>query len=219
LTPSGLIRVSGLSAIVGGALFAFFPILHPEHDAAGFSSAAWVPIHLMPNVGAILVLFGLVGLLARQLERGGVAGVAAFVVAFFGTASFVMGTMIEAFIIPWMGLQSPELMDGPPAPGIGEAFMVITTLFAVGYLLLGAATLRARVLPRSVGALIIIGAVALLVTEPLVGMFGGPDSLWVLGPVLLGAGVAWMGVTLWSQTPAFVGSRLVQPARSRPAAV
>jgi hypothetical protein len=32
-----------------------------------------VPAHMLPNVRAILVLFGLVGLLARQLERAGVA--------------------------------------------------------------------------------------------------------------------------------------------------
>jgi hypothetical protein len=197
-------------------LFALFPILHPDHDAAAFSSATWVPIHLMPNVGAILVLFGLVGLLARQLERAGIAGVVSFVVAFIGTASFVMGMMIEAFIIPWMGLQSPELMDGPPAPGIGEAFMVITTLFSVGYLLLGAATIRAGVLPRSVGTLIVVGAVALLVVEPLTGMVGGPDALWALGPVLLGAGLATLGYALWARTPAFIGSRLMQPARPRP---
>jgi hypothetical protein len=116
-SSSALIRASGVPTIVGGVFFALFPFLHPNHDAAGYTSAAWVPVHMMPNVGAILVLFGLMGLLARQLERAGWLGVIGFVVGVAGTASFVMGAMIEAFMIPFMGLQAPDIVDGPPRQG------------------------------------------------------------------------------------------------------
>ncbi|HZO28758.1 MAG TPA: hypothetical protein VFH48_22515 [Chloroflexota bacterium] len=216
MTPSALIRASGLATIVGGIFFALFPILHPDHTAAGYTSWIWVPAHMMPNVGAILVLFGLTGLLVRQLERAGLFGVAAFVIAFIGTASFVMGAMIEAFIIPYMGLQSPEIVDGPPPPGVGEAFLIITSLFALGYLLLGIATYRAGVLPRSVGTLLIVGAVADTVLTKLGAISMDLDFLWVLGPVLLGAGLAWLGYALWNGTPRRIGSRqiVVRPAHS-----
>jgi len=207
LTPSALIRASGLATIVGGVLFALFPLLHPEHDAAGYTSWIWVPAHMAPNVGAILVLFGLVGLLARQLERAGLFGVIAFVMAFIGTASFVMGAMIEAFIIPFMGLQTPEMVDGPPPPGVGEAFLIITTLFAVGYLLLGIATYRAAVLPRNVGALLIVGTLADMVLPKLGGIDPSLDPLWIVGFVLFGAAVAWLGYALWTSTPEEVGGR------------
>lgn len=216
MTPSALIRASGLATIVGGIFFALFPILHPDHTAAGYTSWIWVPAHMMPNVGAILVLFGLTGLLVRQLERAGLFGVAAFVIAFIGTASFVMGAMIEAFIIPYMGLQSPEIVDGPPPPGVGEAFLIITSLFALGYLLLGIATYRAGVLPRSVGTLLIVGAVADTVLTKLGAISMDLDFLWVLGPVLLGAGLAWLGYALWNGTPRRIGARqiVVRPAHS-----
>jgi hypothetical protein len=207
LTPSALIRASGVATIVGGILFALFPLLHPDHTAAGYTSWIWVPAHMAPNVGAILVLFGLVGLLARQLERAGLFGVIAFVVAFIGTASFVMGAMIEAFIIPFMGLQTPDVVDGPPPPGIGEAFMVITTLFAVGYLVLGIATYRAAVLPRNVGLLLIVGALANVVLPKLGAIDLSLDALWVVGFVLFGASVAWLGHALWSGTPNRIGAR------------
>src|SRR3954468_3331487 len=106
LSPFILIRWSGLSTIVGGVLIAAFPLFHPNHDAAGYTSAIWVPAHLMPHVGAVLALFGLVGLFDRQFERAGWLGLAGFVRAVIGTASLLTGAMIEAFIIPYMGLQS-----------------------------------------------------------------------------------------------------------------
>ena len=207
MTPSALIRASGLATIVGGALFALFPLLHPDHTAAGYTSWVWVPVHMMPNIGAILVLFGLVGLLARQLERAGLFGVIAFVVAFVGTASFVMGAMIEAFIIPFMGLQTPEIVDGSPPPGVGEAFLIIGILFALGHVLLGIATYRAGVVPRSVGTLMVVGGLSLLILERIGGIMLELDFLWVVGPVLLGAGLAWLGYSLWSGTP--------EPTRAR----
>lgn len=199
MSPSTLIRASGLATLVGGAFFALFPLLHPDHSVAGYTSAAWVPVHMLPNVGAILVLFGLVGLLVRQLERAGLFGVVAFVVAFVGTASFVMGAMIEAFIIPFVGLQSPDGAEGPPPPGVGEAFLVIMLLFALGHLLLGIATYRARVLARSVG-MMMVGAVAQLIVPRLAEIGPALDPLWVIGPVLHGVALAWLGYALWSCT-------------------
>jgi hypothetical protein len=208
VSPSALIRASGLATVVGGILFALFPLLHPNHDLAGYTGPIWVPVHLMPNVGAMLVLFGLVGLLARQLNRAGLFGVVSFVVAILGTASFLMGTMIELFVIPFMGIQNPAFEEGPPPPGLGEAFLVISLLLGVGHLLLGVATYRARVLPHSVGTLMIVGAVAMLTLEKIDAMFIQSDTLWVVAIVLFGAGLSWLGFTLWSNTP---DQALLQP--------
>ena len=58
MTPALLIRWSGVGPMVAGLLFALFPLLHPNHDAVGYQSAIWVPAHLMPNLGALLMLFG-----------------------------------------------------------------------------------------------------------------------------------------------------------------
>jgi hypothetical protein len=204
LSPSILIRWSGLGTIVAGALVTTLPLVHPNHDAAGYTSAIWVPAHLMPHAGAVLALFGLVGLLARQLERAGWLGVFGFVTAFIGTASLLTGAMVEAFIIPFIGLQTPDVVDGPPPPGIGEAFMTISILFAVGYVVLGVATARAGVLPRSVGVLLAVGAAALMFGDTVAtGVFGN-ENLWGVGFALFGAALAWLGYTLWSD-PSLIG--------------
>src|SRR5690349_23568089 len=124
-----LIRWSGLTLVVAGLLFGLFPFAHPNHDPEGYTGARWLPAHLMPNVGAIVALFGLTGVFVRQLRTAGWLGVVAFVASIVGTASFVSGLMIEAFIIPYMSMELPELvLDDRPPPGIGEAFLVIRML-------------------------------------------------------------------------------------------
>jgi len=198
LSPYALIRWSGLCAILGGVLVAAFPLVHPNHDAAGYTSTTWVPAHLMPHVGAVLALFALLGLFARQFERAGWLGLAGFVAAVIGTASLLTGAMIEAFIIPFMGLQTPEIVDGPPPPGVGEAFMTISILFTFGWVLLGIATARAHVLPRSVGILLAVGAVVLMFGDSVTSGLLGYDNLWGIGFALFGAALAWLGYALWS---------------------
>ncbi len=197
MSPTQLIRWSGLGPIVAGLLFALFPLLHPNHDPAGYQSALWVPAHFMPNLGSLLTLFGLIGLLARQLERAGWLGVIGFVVAFTGTALVLMGGMLEMFIFPYLGEIRPTWEEEPPPAGIGEAFMAIQATFTLGYALLGVAIVRARVLPQSVGVLIAVSAVAFNFGDPVLMALGLEDA-WGATFTTFGVGLAWFGYALWS---------------------
>lgn len=212
MTPTSLIRASGLAAIGAGLMFVGFPLLHPNHDVAGYTSVIWVPAHLSINLGALLVLFGLIGLFVRQLEQAGWFGLVGFVAAFIGTASMLMGAMIEMFIIPFLSLQQPGIEDGPPPPGVGEAFMTIQVIFWIGYMLLGTATLRAGVLPRSVGVMLLLGPTWMTWGEAVTLRLGGDDSLWAIGFVLLGASYLWLGYTLYADPSP-------KPLRRRPRVV
>ena len=89
--------------------------------------------------------------------------------------------------------------------------MTITVLFTVGYVILGLATYRAAVLPRSVGTLLVIGAVARMGFEQVGALLLGSDALWAIGPVLMGAGMAWLGYSLWSLTPGVQAVRVRTP--------
>jgi len=189
-----LIRWSGLTLVAAGLLFGLFPFAHPNHDPEGFSGARWLPAHLMPNVGAIIALFGLIGIFARQLRAAGWLGVVAFVASIIGTASFVSGLMIEAFIIPYMGLTFPELvLDDAPPPGIGDAFLVIRMLFMLGFVLLGLSVMRARVLPRGIGVLLIVATLINSFGEMLLG-----EAAFYLGSVMFGMALGWLGYALWT---------------------
>ncbi len=133
VSTAELIRLSGLGLILAGILIAFFPILHPNHDPAGYANPIWVPVHLMPAGMAVLALFGLVGTFARQGERNGRFGVVSFVTAIVGTALLLTGTDVEAFIIPFIGLNAPQVMEGPPPVGQMVAWGAAGLVFAIGY--------------------------------------------------------------------------------------
>ena len=218
LSPFVLIRWSGLSTIVGGALIAAFPLFHPNHDAAGYTSAIWVgPPDATRWRRAGAVRSG--GAVRPPVRAGGLAGLAGFVGAVIGTASLLTGAMIEAFIIPYIGLQSPEIMDGPPPPGVGEAFMTMGILFAFGYGLLGLATTRAGVLPRSVGILLAVGAVVLMFGDRVTSGLLGYDNLWGIGFALFGAALAWLGYSLWSDPITIGAARRARHASRTPRVV
>lgn len=198
MSAQRLIQWSGLGTAIGGVLLALFPLLHPNHDEAGFTSWLWVPAHAMIHVGIILALFGLVGLFVRQLDRAGWLGLAGFLTAFVGTAGFLTIAMVELFIMPYLALQQGMTEDGPPPPGIGEAMMLIGLTFAVGYIILGLATIRAQVLPRSVGILLAVAAAYFAFGERLLGTLVDMERYWGFSFAFFGAALVWLGYALWA---------------------
>ena len=202
MSPRLLIRWSGLGTTVAGALLALFPLLHPNHDPAGFTSWLWIPAHASIHVAVILTLFGLTGLLARQLERAGWLGLVGYVTAFFGSAGLLTIAMVELFIMPYMALQLGIGEDGSPPPGIGEAMMLISVVFAIGYMLLGAATVRAGVVPRSVGILLAVAGAFFMLGDGVLGLVIDMERYWGITFALFGAALAWLGYALWAELTA-----------------
>lgn len=196
ISAAALIGLSGLGMILAGILMAFFPILHPNHDPAGFTSPLWVPVHWMPAASMILALFGLVGLLARQLAHAGRLGVIGFAVAFVGSALILTDTDVEAFILPFVAQNATALMEGPPPPGWNESFALAALILGIGYLLLGIATARAGVLPRGAGVSLALGGLALGL-----GIVGSSflPPLLLAGALLFGLALAWVGYALWAE--------------------
>jgi hypothetical protein len=81
MSTAKLIRGSGLISILAGGLYALGALLHPVgEDLAAYTSPKWVPAHQVYWVAAMLMLFGLVGLYARQVEQTGWLGLVGLVV-------------------------------------------------------------------------------------------------------------------------------------------
>jgi hypothetical protein len=199
MSAANLIRRSGLISILAGALYALGAILHPVgEDLAAYTSPNWVIAHQVYWAAAILMLFGLVGLYARQVEKTGWLGLVGFVLAFIGTA-FVGGIFfMVSTVTPIIAKEMPALFDQAATPSPATVLVVVLG-FSLGYILFGIAAMRAKVLPRWSGFLLIIGVSFFMISEaPLFDrMFS--HVIVTIGDVLFGCGVAWMGYALWSE--------------------
>jgi hypothetical protein len=195
------VRWSGLAAVVGGLGIALFVLLHPWDRFVGAEvarSGQWRLAHTLHFVGAAFALLGLPGLYAHQRARLGPLGAAGFVVAGLGTAMFVGTGMLTAFVWPMVAHQAPaavELGGAMFEPPALHALWLTGLVVIVGYLMFGAATLRAGVFPRAGTVALTAGAVlGMLPPRPLGAL---PWAGLVLGGVLFGGGLIWLGSVVW----------------------
>ena len=179
--------------MVGGALFAVADLLilveDPNDPVGSITSASYALSVGLALLSAVLLTGGLVGIYAARSEATGVLGLVGFALAFAGAVLVAGSTWEDVFILPALARNAPELLSAEP-PGIvlfGE--ILSFTLLTLGWLILGAAILRARAYPRVAAALVMVGAVvqALPFLPPAIGVLGG---------VVFDLGVAWLGFVL-----------------------
>ncbi|MDP8939576.1 MAG: hypothetical protein M3N10_04660 [Actinomycetota bacterium] len=185
MQSSDLVRWGGLAALVSAAVSVIGDILRLFVDvesagsATGTSYALVFGLHL---IGSVLLLLGLVGLYVSQSEAAGVLGLVGFLVAFAGTALLVGALWFELFITPALAAEAPELAEAE----LGLAgFILVLLTGALGWVLFGAATLRARVYPRGAAVLLIVGGLVAFAPVPLAG-------------IIFSGAVAWMGFILFT---------------------
>lgn len=167
MSISGLVRLGGLSAAVGGLLLVISDLLGLLMERLGgeqpFSEAAtttsFALTSLLSLLAAVLILFGLMGLHLRQSEAAGVLGLLGFLLAFLGTALVVGVTWTQVFVVPSVAVEAPEFLDAEQVAGpVDTGFMISFIVLAVGWALFGLAALVARSYPRWVAIVLIVAA-------------------------------------------------------------
>ena len=78
ITTSNLIRWADLSAVVGGFLFVGIQPIHPPEILASFTTSTWAIVHYVGVAMCFLILLGITGIYARQVEESGWLGLAGF---------------------------------------------------------------------------------------------------------------------------------------------
>jgi hypothetical protein len=117
-----------------------------------------------------------------QVERGGRGGVVGLVAALVGTVNLAGNYWFEAFVSPWLAAAAPGYLEVEPAGVLLIGGLSSYTLFAVGWILFGVASLRAKVLPAGVAVAVIVGGLlAVQMVQPPLG-------------VPLGLALTWLGV-------------------------
>jgi hypothetical protein len=148
--------IGGLSLAVGSGLSSAqnYPRFSDQVVTGQFTVSATLRL-----VGAILMTWGLLAIYLRQADRTGRFGLLA-VGACLVNMTLQSGWMFsDLFIAPSIAPIAPQFLNGHSPARLGLAFM-LAWIMNTSFILIGIATLRAKVLPRTVGvALIVTGAI------------------------------------------------------------
>ena len=198
MTRTRLLQWSGLAGVVSGVLlilldFSFMIFFGGQPERVAAATTTWLILLDLSIIAAYLGLLTLIGLYARQVEESGRLGLAAFILASLGMVMNIGFLWSGGFIVPALTSAAPEFLDQVevnPSAIIAAGFITTFALFALGWLLLGVASLNAKVLPRIPSWLLILGAILGLVSR-IVG--------WGIPGVLFGVALAWLGWWLWQE--------------------
>ena len=205
ITAPKLIRWTGLAALAAGLIFAGIQPLHPPDVVASVTTGEWAIITPLKTAMCLLLLIGITGIYARQVNEAGWLGLAGFlvlIVCWWIQTAFVFA---EAFIAPPLASTAPGFVDGLLGISYGHtggtdlgALPAIYSLgvgipYMLGGLLFGIATLRARVLPRWPAGLL---AVAALLT-PAAALL--PHAVQRLAAIPVALAIAWLGYALLTE--------------------
>jgi len=157
MSSTVLYRLSALSLIWGSALLFLGYMLHPPSIVAALSDPIQTPVHLLIFFGILLVLFGLMGLYARQSGRVGIPGLLGFLLLGFGLPMIEMPhTMGALGLFPILHAKAPGQESGWiqaffSTPGIGLLAAIAIPVTLLGLVFTGIMTLRAHVVSRWIG--------------------------------------------------------------------
>ncbi|HEX2098066.1 MAG TPA: hypothetical protein VHF46_03310 [Rubrobacteraceae bacterium] len=175
MSPSDLIRWGGLAGMLAGAAFIVLMLI-PEGPPGSF---LYILNSLVFIVAVLLILVGLAGFHALQKRNYGRIGRAGFY-----TVIAAASVQIVAQVGLMLGSTAVEFLD----------FLGLLGLM-VGFVLYGAATLQARVLPRWCGVGFIVGLPVWWVVSVVLGNeYGGS-----LGGMLFALLWLALGYVLWSR--------------------
>jgi tetrahydromethanopterin S-methyltransferase subunit E len=198
MSRTRLLQLSGLAGVVSGVLFilldlAFIVFFGDQPERVAAATTTWLILLDLSIIATYLGLKALIGLYARQVEESGRFGLAAFVIASFGTVMNIGFNWGGGFIVPALTSAAPEFLDqvADAPPGIvATGFISTFALFALGWLLFGMASLRAKIFPAFPLWLLMVGAILGLVSR--IAGLGIPGMLF-------GAALAWLGWRLWRE--------------------
>jgi hypothetical protein len=220
ITAPNLVRLAGLSALVGGICYVIVGLFHPANIPASVTTTSWELVHIAACAMSFFGLLGLTGLYARQVVKMGWIGLIGYIsfslwfvliMGFSFVEAFILprvATAVPSFVVAWMGM-----FNGPSGTfdlGVLPVLWSLSApLYILGGLLFGVATFRARILPRPAGVLL-----ALSTTLAPVAAFL-PNATQPKTAILMGVALAWLGYSLMTERrPASVPALVREPVKS-----
>jgi hypothetical protein len=204
ITSTTLTRAAAVAAALAGTAYIVIQFIHPLDVVESLSTQRWVTVHIISFSEAVLALIGFAGIYLRQVRQLGLLGLiayAALALFFVLQAAF---NFSEALIAPLIAVDAPQLAVDIVGlfgryPAVNDLGMLAgvplvgSILYIGGALLFGIAIIRARVLSRGAGILLIAAAAITPVAGALL-----PHTLERLAALPMGAAMVWLGWSLWS---------------------
>lgn len=120
----------------------------------------------------------------KQAREAGTFGLVALCAAIIGTVNLGANMWFEGFAVPWLADVVPQVLTAEKTLFWQVGYYSSYLLFAIGWVLFGLASLRARVFPRLISLAIVAGGlIGFLAARPPYGV--------ALGLALLSLGI-WM---------------------------
>ena len=130
------------------------------------------------------LLLALTALYTREAQALGRLGLAGYLTAFLGTLLVAGDWWFEAFVVPAIATQDPEILSGSPGWSVLAGAVTTSAFFTIGWTLFGIAAFRTRVYGRPAAVLLIVGGLTGVLTL---------STPW---QVPLAVAVGWIGVAL-----------------------
>lgn len=209
ITNAQLMRLAGLSALLGGLCYVFVGVFHPANAAVSVTTTRWELVHVIACAMSFFGVLGLAGIYARQAVKAGWLGLVGYVMLSLWFVLVMGFSFVEAFILPHLAHVTPALAQswmtifngGTRTIDLGVLPALWTStapLYILGGLTFGIATFRAGVLPRGAAVLLAAGT-ALAPAAALLSLSARPKIA-----IPAGLALAWMGYALMTEhrTPA-----------------
>jgi hypothetical protein len=187
MVQSSLSRLAGPFALSAGGLFIAAQILlsatlEPANRLATVNKPLFAVAQVGYFLGFCMLLLALIAAYEWQANRAGTFGVLAFCAAVIGTVFLSGDLWFDTFAGPWIITAAPSVADAPTGSVVAGA-LASYALFAIGWVLFGLASLRARVFPWLISVAIMVGGA--------VGFFA------LLPPFGIPLGLSMMALGTW----------------------
>ncbi|MET4638168.1 hypothetical protein [Mycetocola sp. 2940] len=228
ITSSTLTRAAAVAAALYGLIYIVIQFIHPADVVESLATQLWVTVHILSFTMAIFALIGITGIYLRRVTQFGVLGLVGYLM--FGLFFLLQSAFnfAEAFIAPLLVADAPQfavdfvgLFGRYPAVtdlGVLKALPLVgAALYVGGAILFGVAVIRARMLSRGAGILMIVAAAVTPVAGALL-----PHALERMAAIPMGLALIWLGYSLWSnvrKTAALPVTAAVEPRLDPTAAV
>jgi hypothetical protein len=143
-----------------------------------------------------LLVIALVALYDREARSAGAFGALAFGAAVVGTMFMTGDWWYEAFAVPRLAEVAPDAIEDFVGGRLIIGGVTSFVLFGIGWVMYGVASIRARVIPRSISITILVAGF----------LSGVPIGFaYLSGGVVLGVAFVWLGV--WMSRVAAIDRR------------